>query len=170
MTRILGIDPGSRVTGYGIIELGEPLRLIAEGTLRLARTAPLAERLGAIHRGIGEVIALHHPDEVVLERVFVHRNADTALKLGHARGAALTACVGAVLPIAEYAPAQIKQAIVGRGRADKQQIGYMVRVLLGLRTQPAEDAADALAVALCHAHHRRSPIAQAAAASAGSNR
>jgi crossover junction endodeoxyribonuclease RuvC len=163
MPRILGIDPGSRVTGYGVVEKGTALQLITEGTLRLDRNANLAERLGEIHQGIEDIITEHQPDEVVLERVFVHRNADTALKLGHARGAAITACVLAGLPIAEYTPAQIKQAIVGGGRAEKRQIGYMVRALLGMRYQPAEDAADALAVAVCHAHHKDSPLAYAAA-------
>ncbi|MBK5937675.1 MAG: crossover junction endodeoxyribonuclease RuvC [Halorhodospira halophila] len=162
MTRILGIDPGSRVTGYGIVDDGRPCRLVAEGTLRLPRQSGLAERLGRIFDGLAGLIAEHHPDEVALEQVFVHRNADTALKLGHARGAALTACVHAGLPVAEYAPARIKQAVAGSGRADKGQVGYMVRALLRLRTNPAEDAADALAAALCHAHHRSAPLAQAA--------
>ncbi|BAU56920.1 crossover junction endodeoxyribonuclease RuvC [Halorhodospira halochloris] len=163
MPRILGIDPGSRVTGYGVIDNYAQCSLVTQGTLRLQRNSSLAARLGEIHRGIEGIIEDHRPDEVALERVFVHRNADTALKLGHARGAAITACVLAELTIAEYTPAQIKQSIVGGGRADKQQIGYMVRALLGLRCQPAEDAADALAAALCHAHHKDSPIARAAA-------
>lgn len=166
MTRILGIDPGSRVTGYGVIDNCTTVCLVTQGTLRLGRNTDITERLGQIHQGIDRIISESRPDEVVLERVFVHRNADTALKLGHARGAAITACVLAGLPVAEYTPAQIKQAIVGGGRADKQQIGYMVRALLGLRCQPAEDAADALAVALCHAHHKDSPIARAAAGEA----
>lgn len=163
MARILGIDPGSRITGYGIVANLEQLSPITHGTLRLGRNAALSERLGRIYQGISDIIEEYHPDEVVLERVFVHCNADTALKLGHARGAAITACVIAGLPVAEYTPAQIKQAIVGGGRADKHQIGYMVRALLRLRSQPAEDAADALAVALCHAHHKNSPIARTAA-------
>ncbi len=162
MTRILGIDPGSRVTGYGIVDDGRSVRLVAEGTLRLPRQAELPERLGRIFQGLAGLIAEHQPEEVALEQVFVHRNADTALKLGHARGAALTACVGAELPVAEYAPARIKQAVVGSGRADKGQVGYMVRALLRLRSQPAEDAADALAAALCHAQHRSSPMGAAA--------
>ncbi|MFP4146246.1 MAG: crossover junction endodeoxyribonuclease RuvC [Halorhodospira sp.] len=158
MTRILGIDPGSRVTGYGIIDGTAPVRVVAEGTLRLPRGAELPERLGRIFTGLSELITEHGPEEVALEQVFVHRNADTALKLGHARGAALTACVSAALPVSEYAPARIKQAVVGSGRADKGQVGYMVRALLRLKSNPAEDAADALAAALCHAHHRSSPL------------
>ncbi len=164
MARILGIDPGSRATGYGVIEDSGGLRMLAAGTLRFPRGAALSDRLGRIFAGLQAVIAEHGPEQAVLEQVFMHRNADSALKLGHARGAALTACVQAGLPIAEYTPAGIKQAVVGGGRADKAQVGYMVRALLQLRTQPAEDAADALAAALCHAHHRRSPLAQAAAA------
>ncbi len=163
MPRILGIDPGSRITGYGIVDGDQPPRLVAEGTLRLPRGAALAVRLGRIYAGVSELIAAHAPDEVALEQVFVHRNPDTALKLGQARGAALTACVNAGLEVAEYAPAQIKQAVVGGGRADKRQVGYMVRALLRLTATPAEDAADALAAALCHAHQRTSPLAAAAA-------
>ena len=162
MARVLGIDPGSRRTGYGIVDAEGSGRLVAEGTLHLGRSTALPERLGRIHQGIEALIAEHQPDDAAFEQVFVHRNADTALKLGHARGAALTACVHAGLPVAEYAPARIKQAVAGSGRADKGQVGYMVRALLRLRTNPAEDAADALAAALCHAHHRSAPLAQAA--------
>ena len=167
MARVLGIDPGSRRTGYGIVDAEGSGRLVAEGTLHLGRSTALPERLGRIHQGIEALIAEHQPDEAAFEQVFVHRNADTALKLGQARGAALAACVNAGLAIAEYAPSHVKQAVVGTGRADKHQVGYMVRALLRLRTQPAEDAADALAIALCHAQHRRSPLPPGAAAAGG---
>ncbi len=167
MARVLGIDPGSHRTGYGIIDEATPARLVAEGTLRLRRRAGLPQRLGEIFQGIEGLITEHGPDEVALEQVFVHRNADTALKLGHARGAALTPCVTAGLTVAEYAPSHVKQALVGHGRAAKGQVGYMVRALLELQRPPAEDAADALAVALCHAQHRRSPLSTQPSAAAG---
>ncbi len=161
MTRILGIDPGSRATGYGIVETGADHRCLAEGVIRSPKGV-LAERLGRIHAGLAEVIAEYNPDEVAVERVFVHRNADSALKLGHARGAALVACVAAGLPVAEYSPTLVKQSVVGSGGAAKGQVAFMVRALLRLRATPAEDAADALAVAICHAHLRNAAIRMAA--------
>lgn len=154
MTRLLGIDPGSQVTGYGIIDSdGRRLQHVASGCIRPGR-GELAERLGAIFQSLRELIRTHRPDEMAVEQVFVNRNVDSALKLGQARGAALVAGVTEGLPLYEYTPAQIKQATVGSGRAEKAQVQHMVRVLLGLQQVLAADAADALAVAICHGHQR----------------
>lgn len=151
--RILGIDPGSRLTGYGLIDIeGSSARHVASGCLRVAGDT-LADKLGMIFTEISELIERHRPDQFAIENVFMHRNADSALKLGQARGAAICAAVTRSLPVAEYAPREIKQAIVGKGGADKQQVQHMVRVLLSLREPPQADAADALAIALCHSHH-----------------
>jgi crossover junction endodeoxyribonuclease RuvC len=154
--RILGIDPGSRVTGYGVIDMeGERAIHVANGCIRSAGSG-LAGRLRAIFNGVGEVIDEYQPVEVAVEMVFMNRNADSALKLGQARGAALVCGVQAELPIFEFTPAQIKQAIVGRGNATKEQVQHMVKVLLCLETLPVSDAADALGAALCRGHSRRS--------------
>jgi len=161
LTRILGIDPGSRLTGYGVIDSdGRRSVHVASGAIRSIEGA-LAERLRRVFDGIGAVIAAHEPAEVAVERVFVSRNAESALKLGQARGAALVAAASHGLPVFEFTPAQIKQAIVGRGGAGKVQVQHMVRVLLGLRETPAADAADALAAAICHAHTRGGVAAMA---------
>jgi crossover junction endodeoxyribonuclease RuvC len=152
MTRILGIDPGSRITGYGLIEVnGKEISYIAAGCIQ-AGDGALAERLGQIFKGITAIIEDYHPDEVAVEQIFMHQNPDSALKLGHARGAAICAAVNVLLPIFEYTPSQIKQAVVGRGHAAKSQVQYMIRLLLKLSSEPAADAADALACALCHGH------------------
>lgn len=152
--RILGVDPGSRVTGYGLIEVQGPRsRCIAHDVIRLP-AVPLEQRLLLVVTGLRALIAEHRPDEVAMEQVFVRNNVASALVLGQARGAALVAVAEAGLPLHEYAPASIKQAIGGSGRADKPQIQKMVKMLLNLPTVPAEDAADALACALCHAHGR----------------
>ncbi|QBQ53988.1 crossover junction endodeoxyribonuclease RuvC [Nitrosococcus wardiae] len=152
MVRILGIDPGSRITGYGLIETnGKEAAYITAGCIQ-AGNGELAERLGRIFRGITAVIEDYHPDEVAVEQVFMHQNPGSALKLGHARGAAICAAVNVVLPVFEYTPSQVKQAVVGRGDAAKSQIQYMIRLLLKLPSEPATDAADALACALCHGH------------------
>ena len=154
--RILGIDPGSRYTGYGVIDCtGPELRCLVHGRIQVAG-APLAERLHRIHDGIRALLARFAPDEIAVERVFVNRNVDAALKLGQARGAALAA-LGAGAEVFEYAPRAIKLSIVGFGSADKAQVAHMVRQLLGLgaEVELATDASDALAVALCHAHARR---------------
>ena len=161
--RILGIDPGSQITGFGLIEaLGQDARHIASGCIR-APAGELPQRLRAIYAAVSELMSSYAPAEVAIERVFVSRNADSALKLGQARGAALCATFGLDVSIHEYAPRAIKQAVVGHGGADKQQVQHMVRVLLHLDRSPAADAADALAVALCHAQLRRTAalIAQA---------
>jgi crossover junction endodeoxyribonuclease RuvC len=152
--RILGVDPGSRVTGYGLIEvLGSRQRCLLYDVIRLPE-GPLERRLLLLLTRLRELIAEHRPHEVAMEEVFVRRNVASALVLGQARGAALCAVAEAGLPLHEYAPASIKLAVAGSGRADKAQIQRMVRVLLNLPRAPAEDAADALACALCHAHGR----------------
>jgi len=152
MNRIIGIDPGSRVTGYGIIDQqGQQIRYVASGCIRIKGEA-LAERLGMIFAGVNQVIDEYLPGEMAVERVFMNKNADSALKLGQARGAAICAGVTRTLPVNEYAAREIKQAVVGKGGATKEQVQHMVRVLLSLDTQPPSDAADALAVAICHGH------------------
>jgi crossover junction endodeoxyribonuclease RuvC len=154
--RILGLDPGSRRTGYGIIERrGADWVHVAHGCVTVtAPQEPLPERLRVIFESLRELIATHLPGEVAIERVFVNRNVDSALKLGQARGAALCA-VPKGLPVFEYAPRAIKLALVGSGAAEKVQVAHMIRTLLGLQGRIAPDASDALAVAVCHAHSRR---------------
>jgi len=156
--RVLGIDPGSRITGYGLIDVdGQHTRHVDNGCIRTEVTE-MPQRLQRIFAGLSQILQEYQPDQVAIEQVFMHRNADSALKLGHARGAAIVACMQSELEVHEYTPTQIKKAIVGRGAADKVQIQHMVRVLLGLPEIPQEDAADALAVALCHAHTQQSLV------------
>ncbi len=163
MTRILGIDPGSRVTGYGVVETDRNKSvLVASGCVDMAEL-PLAERLRKIYTGLSAVIREHRPDEVAIEKVFMSRNPDSAIKLGQARGAAIVAAAMGDLPVHEYAPNAIKQAVVGRGHATKDQVQHMVKILLGLQGTLRTDAADALAVALCHAHTRQSLVSMAIA-------
>jgi crossover junction endodeoxyribonuclease RuvC len=154
--RILGLDPGSRRTGYGVIECrGTQWVHVAHGCVTVtAAGESLPERLRVIFESLRELIATHSPGEIAIERVFVNRNVDSALKLGHARGAALCA-VPKGLPVFEYAPRAIKLALVGSGAAEKVQVAHMIRALLGLQGRIAPDASDALAVAVCHAHSRR---------------
>jgi len=155
MTRILGIDPGSRVTGYGIIESdGAATRYIASGCLRLGDGA-FAGRLREIFLRIGDLVTEFSPGHIAIEQVFVHKNADSALKLGHARAAAICATFSGQVSLHEYAAREIKQAIVGRGGAQKHQVQHMVKAILALESCPVSDEADALAVALCHAHSFR---------------
>ena len=150
--KILGIDPGSRTTGFGIIEVnGDRTTPLHFGVIKTGG-GEFPHRLGIIFSGIKELIEEFAPDEVGIESVFVSKNAGSALKLGQARGAAICAAVSLGLPVAEYSPRSVKQAIVGRGGADKAQVQHMICVLLGLKEKPSEDAADALAVALCHHH------------------
>jgi crossover junction endodeoxyribonuclease RuvC len=151
--RILGLDPGSRRTGFGFIESrGSELIVIAHGCLNVANAAPVV-RLRLIFEGLRALMSKHAPVEVAVERVFVSRNVDSALKLGQARGAALCA-VPEGIPVFEYAPRAIKLAVVGSGAAEKLQVAHMIRTLLALTERPGADAADALAVAVCHAHTR----------------
>jgi crossover junction endodeoxyribonuclease RuvC len=155
VVRILGIDPGSLVTGYGLIEAcGQDARHLASGCIRTP-AGELPRRLQAIYDALAEIVGRFAPAEIAIERVFISRNPDSALKLGQARGAALCATFGAGASIHEYAARAVKQAVVGYGAADKQQVQHMVRLLLRLERAPAADAADALAVALCHAQLRR---------------
>jgi crossover junction endodeoxyribonuclease RuvC len=164
--RILGLDPGSRRTGYGVIERrGAEWAHVAHGCVTVGATDSLSERLRVIFESLRELIVTHAPGEVAIERVFVNRNVDSALKLGQARGAALCA-VPKGLPVFEYAPRAIKLALVGSGAAEKVQVAHMIRMLLGLQGRIAPDASDALAVAVCHAHSRRlQELALSAAAS-----
>jgi crossover junction endodeoxyribonuclease RuvC len=153
--RILGLDPGSRLTGFGVVDFaGDRARYVASGAVRTAE-GTFAERLKLIFDSVAGITAEYRPDAVVLETVFVHRNAASALKLGHARSAALCATFGRGLEVSEYAPREIKLAVVGTGAATKLQVQHMVVSLLGLSGEPAPDAADALAAALCHGHRRR---------------
>lgn len=155
--RILGIDPGSQVTGYGIVDSARPqIRAIEWGCIRTA--GEHCDRLRSIFDALVRIVAEHRPVEIAVESVFVHRNADSALKLGQARAAALCATFGASLPIYEYSPRRIKKAVVGKGGAEKEQVQHMVRMLLGLRDEIEADAADALAAAICHAHSRTARI------------
>ena len=150
--RILGIDPGLRVTGFGILEAnGAGLVYVASGCIRATGTS-LPIRLGVIVRDLAHVIAEERPTEVAVEKVFVNVNPNSTLLLGQARGAAIAAAVLAGLPVTEYTANQVKQAVVGAGRALKPQVQEMVRRLLALPGIPAADAADALAAAICHAH------------------
>lgn len=151
--RILGLDPGSLCTGYAVIETGPRVTYVVSGSIR-ARGATLAERLQEIFAGVDELANRYRPDEVAIERVFMHRNADSALKLGQARGAALSATFAVRPRVFEYAPREVKLAVVGTGAAQKEQVQLMVRRLLNLTGPLGADAADALAIALCHAHSR----------------
>jgi len=150
--RILGIDPGSRVTGYGVIEVtGRTAKYVDSGCIRTGGGA-LPERLKKIYLGVGEIVEHYTPQEMAVEQVFMGRNADSALKLGQARAAAIWAAFEDDIVIFEYAARQIKQALVGKGSADKTQVQHMVKILLKLQGNPQMDASDALAVALCHFH------------------
>ena len=155
--RILGIDPGSRLTGYGIIDIEDDRSVPVHLGVIKAGSGEFTERLGIIFKGIQKLIKEYRPDEAAVETVFVSHNASSAIKLGQARGAAVCAIIASGLQVAEYSPRSVKQAIVGRGAADKVQVQHMVRILLGLSETPQEDAADALAVALCH-HHTQSTL------------
>ena len=153
--RVLGIDCGSEITGYGVVELAsdEQLSFVASGAIRLAPRKPLPERLGQVFREICKVIERHEPSVVAIEDVFYAANAKSALKLGHVRGVAMLAAAQLQIPVAEYAPLAIKSAVVGYGRAEKVQVQQMVARLLRLEAPPdPADVADALAIAICHLH------------------
>jgi crossover junction endodeoxyribonuclease RuvC len=154
--RILGIDPGSTATGFGLVDhMGGEVVHVAHGTVRPPRNASLAARLEQLHRVVGDVVVDHQPDVAVVERVFVAASPRAALVLGQARGAVLAALGAAGLDVSEYAPTQIKQTVTGDGRAAKRQVQRMVRRLLTLDSLPGSDAADALAAAICHARAGR---------------
>ncbi len=151
---ILGIDPGTAIMGYGLIEKkGNQLKALNYGCWRTPAHTPLPDRLLQLYQGIEEYLNQNHPDEIAVEELFFNRNTTTALSVGHARGIALLAAAQRGIPVGEYTPLQVKQAVVGYGKAEKQQVQQMVRALLGLTEIPKpDDAADALAVAICHAH------------------
>lgn len=156
MAIILGIDPGSRVTGYGVIrQIGSKSEYLGSGCIRL-KAEELPMRLHQIFNGVSEIIQQFKPDYFAIEQVFMAKNPDSALKLGQARGAAIVAATQYDLPVAEYSARQIKQSVVGKGSADKTQVQHMVVHLLKLTSTPQSDAADALAVALCHNHTQQS--------------
>jgi crossover junction endodeoxyribonuclease RuvC len=157
VTLILGVDPGSRVTGFGLVRAdGGRLRYVSSGCIRLDGGQPMPVRLRRIFEDMTAILDAHGPDEVAVEQVFMARSAGSALKLGQARGAAIVAASLRGIPVFEYSPTRIKQSVVGTGRAEKTQVQHMVRALLSLPAAPQADAADALAVALCHAHTRES--------------
>jgi len=152
--RILGIDPGSRLTGFGVLDLaGDTAVYVASGSV-VSTAGNFPERLRLIFRAVSDIVGEYRPDAVAIESVFMHRNAASALKLGQARSAAICATFRLDITVYEYAPREIKQAVVGTGGATKEQVQHMVRQLLRLDGPPSPDAADALATALCHANRR----------------
>ena len=165
--RILGLDPGSQTTGFGVIDwVGGSARYVASGAIRTSGEA-FPPRLRQIFDGVAELMREYRPSEVAVERVFVHRNADSALKLGQARGAALCAAFASDPAVYEYAPREVKLAVVGQGGAQKEQVKLMVMTLLKLDGRLGPDAADAVGVALCHAYSRQTQHALAAATARG---
>jgi crossover junction endodeoxyribonuclease RuvC len=155
--RIIGIDPGLRRTGCGVIEsYGNSLKFIASGTVRSDDKADLATRLCQLHDGLEAVLHFHKPEEAAVEATFVNRDATATLKLGQARGVAMLVPARAGLVVAEYAPNAVKKTVIGVGHGDKKQIHMMVKVLMPRATFDTDDAADAIAIAICHAHHRES--------------
>jgi crossover junction endodeoxyribonuclease RuvC len=162
--RILGIDPGLRRTGWGMVEIaGNGLRFLGCGSVTTCEDDALASRLLAIHDGLRRVVEEHAPDEAAVEATFVNKDAAATLKLGQARGIAMLVPAIAGLPVAEYAPNLVKKSIVGFGHGDKAQVRMMIGVLLPKADPASDDAADALAIAVTHAHHRRSVVVKAAA-------
>ena len=161
MTIILGIDPGSRKCGYGLINtVGSRLDYVASGVIRV-ETLEFAIRLQVIFENISQIIAEYQPQIAAVEEVFMGKSASSALKLGHARGAAMVACTNQKIAVFEYATRKIKQAVVGTGNAEKAQMQHMIKTLLKLSDAPGEDAADALSVAVCHAHTQQTMIRMA---------
>jgi len=153
--RILGIDPGSRLTGFGVLDFdADSATYVASGTVQ-STDGDFPDRLKLIFESVAEIVSQYHPDVVAIESVFVHKNAGSALKLGHARSAAICATFESDVEVFEYAPRAIKQAVVGNGSATKEQVQHMVISLLRLDGEPSADAADALATALCHGHQRQ---------------
>jgi len=153
-TRILGIDPGFQNTGWGVVDFeGNRLHRVGHGVIRVSGE-DVGAKLGMVFAKLREILEEFKPAEMAIERVFVHKNADSALKLGQARGAAITACADRGMAVFEYTPNQVKLAIVGRGHAGKEQVQHMVKVLLCLAEVPQVDASDALAIAICHGHSR----------------
>lgn len=166
--RILGIDPGLRRTGWGVVDVeGNALRFVAAGTVRSDGDASLADRLCQLHDGLQAVLAEYRPEEAAVEATFVNKDASATLKLGQARGIAMLVPALAGMPVAEYSPNAVKKTVIGVGHGDKKQIQMMVKVLLPKASADTADAADALAIAICHAHHRQSVAGRMAAAMAG---
>jgi len=164
-TRILGIDPGFRVTGYGILDTdGQQSRFVSAGTIAAIKGPTPAGRLQIIFESVQSILATHAPQEMAVESVFVHRNPSSALKLGQARSAAICASFDHNLEVYEYAPREVKQAVVGKGSASKEQVAHMVKVLLNYSGDLPLDASDALGIALCHAHSRNAEQRLAGAA------
>ena len=162
--RIIGIDPGLRRTGWGVVETaGSSLRFVASGTVKPDEKAELAERLRQLHDGLVDVVRAHAPHEAAVEQTFVNKDASATLKLGQARGIAMLVPALAGLAVAEYAPNAVKKAVIGVGHGEKKQIHMMVRVLMPKAVFSGDDAADALAIAICHSHHRQSLSARIAA-------
>ncbi|HTV68156.1 MAG TPA: crossover junction endodeoxyribonuclease RuvC [Rhizobiaceae bacterium] len=162
--RIIGIDPGLRRTGWGVVEtLGNSLRFIAAGTVKSDEKESLAARLCQLHDGLAEVLSRQMPNEAAVEQTFVNKDASATLKLGQARGIAMLVPALAGLAVAEYAPNAVKKAVVGVGHGEKKQIHMMVKVLMPKASFDSDDAADALAIAICHAHHRQSVTGRLAA-------
>ena len=160
--RIIGIDPGLRRTGWGVIECQDnSLRFVGAGTVASIASASLAERLRQLHDGLAEVVSAYKPAEAAVEATFVNRDAAATLKLGQARGVAMLVPALAGVEIAEYAPNAVKKSVIGTGHGDKNQISVMVKVLLPKARFDSADAADALAIAICHAHHRQSAVYKA---------
>lgn len=156
MITILGIDPGSRITGYGLIkESNRKLEYLDSGCIRTSADAELSQKLLQIYDGICELMDRYSPDEVAIEQVFMHQNPSSALKLGHARGVAMVAAASHRVKVSEYSARAIKQTVVGYGAAEKDQVNHMVVQLLALSSSPQSDAADALAIAICHSHMRQ---------------
>ena len=159
MIRIIGIDPGLRRTGWGVVEsMGNSLRFIASGTVKSDDKADLASRLCQLHDGLADILHVQQPDEAAVEQTFVNMNGAATLKLGQARGIAMLVPARAGLVVAEYAPNAVKKTVIGTGHGDKKQIHMMVKVLMPKATFDSDDAADALAIAICHAHHRTSAV------------
>ncbi|CAM4442273.1 MAG: Crossover junction endodeoxyribonuclease RuvC [Legionella sp.] len=155
MTVILGIDPGSRITGYGLIrQVGQKIEYVDSGCIRTTPTGELSQKLLQIYDGICQLMDHYSPEEVAIEQVFMHQNPNSALKLGHARGVAMVAAASHRVKVSEYSAREIKQTVVGYGAAEKAQVGHMVVSLLSLNKAPQTDAADALAIAICHSHMR----------------
>ncbi len=152
----LGIDPGTAILGYGVVEGDDPPGVVAYGVLRTANDEPMHHRLVRLYDGVRDLIARYHPDVVAIEQLLFGRNVTTAIAVGQARGVVMLAAAQAGLELAEYTPARVKEAVVGYGKADKQQVQEMVRILLKLATVPQpDDAADALAIAICHTQMAR---------------
>ena len=160
MTIILGIDPGSRITGYGIIkESKQQLQYIDSGCIRTS-DGELSQRLLQIFNGVCQLMEQYSPDEVAIEQVFMHQNPSSALKMGHARGVAMVACASHRLNVSEYSAREVKQSLAGYGAAEKSQVKHMVVSLLMLTSSPQADAADALAIAICHSHMKNGLFAR----------